>query len=147
MQMKYAIFSDIQKTCPNNRTGFIYQQGQKDSNPRHLVLETNVLPTELYPYIIKLSSPSRARTYDPPVNSRLLYHWAIEDYSWFRQPPTFPGRLQPSIIGRLCLNLRVRYGYGCLPQSHYHRKFSTPSKLNKEFLSSPKSFLVKPSTY
>ena len=26
-------------------------QGQKDLNPRHLVLETNALPTELYPYI------------------------------------------------------------------------------------------------
>ena len=29
------------------------KQGQKDSNPRHLVLETNALPTELYPYIIR----------------------------------------------------------------------------------------------
>ena len=26
-------------------------QGQKDSNPRHAVLETAALPTELYPYI------------------------------------------------------------------------------------------------
>ena len=26
-------------------------QGQEDSNPRHLVLETNVLPTELCPYL------------------------------------------------------------------------------------------------
>ena len=26
-------------------------QGQKDSNPRHLVLETNALPAELYPCI------------------------------------------------------------------------------------------------
>ena len=25
-------------------------QGQEDSNPRHPVLETGVLPTELYPY-------------------------------------------------------------------------------------------------
>ena len=25
-------------------------QGQKDSNPRHAVLETAALPTELYPY-------------------------------------------------------------------------------------------------
>ena len=29
---------------------FIWQ-GQKDLNPRHLVLETNALPTELYPYM------------------------------------------------------------------------------------------------
>ena len=27
-------------------------QGQKDSNPRHAVLETAALPAELYPYII-----------------------------------------------------------------------------------------------
>ena len=27
-----------------------FWQGQKDSNPRHPVLETGVLPTELYPY-------------------------------------------------------------------------------------------------
>ena len=27
-------------------------QGQKDSNPRHAVLETAALPTELYPYIM-----------------------------------------------------------------------------------------------
>ena len=26
-------------------------QGQKDLNPRHVVLETTALPTELYPYI------------------------------------------------------------------------------------------------
>ena len=26
-------------------------QGQKDSNPRHVVLETTALPTELYPFI------------------------------------------------------------------------------------------------
>ena len=28
----------------------------------------------------KSSSPSRARTYNPSVNSRVLYHWAIEEY-------------------------------------------------------------------
>ncbi len=41
----------------------------------------------------------------------------------FRQPLTFPGRLQPSIISRLRLNRRVRHGYGCFPQAHRHRKF------------------------
>ena len=29
------------------------------------------------------SSPSWARTNNPTVNSRVLYHWAIEDYSFF----------------------------------------------------------------
>lgn len=26
-------------------------------------------------------SPNRIRTYDPTVNSRLLYHWATEEYN------------------------------------------------------------------
>ena len=30
---------------------FHFWQGQKDLNPRHVVLETTALPTELYPYI------------------------------------------------------------------------------------------------
>ena len=29
-------------------------QGQKDLNPRHAVLETAALPTELYPYMVGL---------------------------------------------------------------------------------------------
>ena len=29
--------------------------------------------------VFKSSSPSRARTYNPSVNSRVLYHWAIEE--------------------------------------------------------------------
>ena len=28
-----------------------FWQGQKDLNPRHVVLETTALPTELYPFI------------------------------------------------------------------------------------------------
>ena len=31
-------------------------QGQKDLNPRHAVLETAALPTELYPYIVFLKT-------------------------------------------------------------------------------------------
>ena len=33
-------------------------------------------------FLMQKSSPSRARTYNPSVNSRVLYHWAIEDYSF-----------------------------------------------------------------
>ena len=29
-------------------------QGQKESNPRHAVLETAALPAELYPYVVGL---------------------------------------------------------------------------------------------
>ena len=38
-----------------------------------------------------------------------------------RQPPIFPGRLQPSIVGRVSLNHRVRDGNGCYPDAHRHR--------------------------
>ena len=33
--------------------------------------------------VIYSASPSRARTYNPAVNSRVLYHWAIEDCGKF----------------------------------------------------------------
>ena len=32
----------------------ILWQGQKESNPRHAVLETAALPAELYPYVVGL---------------------------------------------------------------------------------------------
>ena len=35
-------------------TPLFFWQGQKDLNPRHPVLETGVLPTELYPYSVDL---------------------------------------------------------------------------------------------
>ena len=35
---------------PPKRAACRFWQGQNDSNARHLVLETNALPTELYPY-------------------------------------------------------------------------------------------------
>ena len=40
----------LQKT-DTFRHPFLSWQGQKDLNPRHVVLETTALPTELYPYI------------------------------------------------------------------------------------------------
>ena len=49
---------------------FLFWQGQKDLNPRHAVLETAALPTELYPYIH--GGPSGTRTPDQPVMSRWL---------------------------------------------------------------------------
>ena len=83
-----------------------------------------------------------------------------------RQPLTFPGRLQPSIISRLCLNRRVRYGYGCFPSvwvrvfptdasppESFSGTFPAPSKpntvsySNQTFLTSYLFFSVKPSTY
>ena len=60
--------------CNKKRTPLLrcsFWQGQKGSNPRHAVLETAALPTELYPYI-KFGGPSGTRTPDRPVMSRLL---------------------------------------------------------------------------
>ena len=58
----------------------ILWQGQKESNPRHAVLETAALPAELYPYQLEVpgvgrkrfGGPSRARTVDRAVMSRVL---------------------------------------------------------------------------
>ena len=67
--------------------------------------------------LIKLFSANgdgEIRTLDPllarQVLSQLSYAPVI---IW--QPPTFPCRLQHSIIGRLGLNHRVRDGNGCVP--------------------------------
>ena len=46
-----VLFYSEQKTPATKVTG-VFWQGQKDLNPRHAVLETAALPTELYPYII-----------------------------------------------------------------------------------------------
>ena len=35
----------------NPHDSWLFWQGQKDSNPRHAVLETAALPAELYPYL------------------------------------------------------------------------------------------------
>ena len=46
-------------------TGF--WQGQKDSNPRHAVLETAALPAELYPFILLPRSPGALLLYQKTV--------------------------------------------------------------------------------
>ncbi len=70
----------------------------RDSNSRPPACKAGALPTELIPHIK------------------------------IRQPPAFPGRLQPSIIGRFGLNHRVRDGYGCFPKTHRHRKYFVVSQ-------------------
>ena len=40
----------LDKKIPRTTFSEFFWQGQKDSNPRPLVLETSTLPTELYPY-------------------------------------------------------------------------------------------------
>ena len=50
----------------------------------------NRLTKEPIYLVIKLNSPSRARTYNITVNSRALYHWAIEDYFLIQQIEEVP---------------------------------------------------------
>ena len=57
-----------------------------------------------------------------------------------RQPPTFPCRLQHSIIGRPGLNHRVRDVDGCFPWAHRHRKSLA---LNEKLASSFRDKLVR----
>ena len=50
----YLIPSAHQNKKTSRLAGLLFWQGQKDSNPRHPVLETSVLPTELYPCITEI---------------------------------------------------------------------------------------------
>ena len=57
--------------------------------------------------------------YEIRTRDLLLARQALSQLSYtpigIWQPPTLPGRLQPSTIGRLGLNHRVRDGNGCVP--------------------------------
>ena len=56
------------------------------------------------------------RTLDPLLARQVLSQLSYAPFfSFIRQPPALPYRLQYSTIGRLSLNHRVRDGYGCLP--------------------------------
>ena len=50
-QLNYRAIYNIWNTV--NYCFFMWQ-GQKESNPRHAVLETAALPAELYPYMVGL---------------------------------------------------------------------------------------------
>ena len=58
-----------------------------------------------------------------PYKKFFLYRITDNSLKKIRQPPIFPGRLQPSIVGRISLNLRVRDWNGCDPDAHRHRKY------------------------
>ena len=56
------------------------------------------------------------RTLDPLLARQVLSQLSYAPFfSFIRQPPALPYRLQYSTIGRLSLNLRVRDGYACFP--------------------------------
>ena len=71
---------------------------------------------------------SYSRPKPPVFSERLGRHTTLWLSSFIRRPPILPCRLQHSTFGRLRLNRRVRYGYGCSPPAHYHRiSFTYPS--------------------
>ena len=55
----------------------ILWQGQKDSNPRHVVLETTALPTELYPYVWRRGWDSNPR----PLSESLVFKTSSLNHS------------------------------------------------------------------
>ena len=60
------------------------------------------------------SGDGEIRTLDPLLARQVLSQLSYAPILIW-QPPTFPYRLQYSIIGRLRLNLRVRDVDGCFP--------------------------------
>ncbi len=79
---RLSLFTQSKKKKHRLNRCFSFWQGQKDLNPRHAVLETAALPTELYPYVVAMycatarftenGGPSGTRTPDRPVMSRML---------------------------------------------------------------------------
>ena len=90
-----------------------------------------------------VSSPSWARTNNPPVNSRMLYHWAIEDQSSFCFLKSFRTPLLPepskSHISSEIFFLPTSFQ---LPSIFLRLPRSLVSRFHFSFL-----FLIKPSTY
>ena len=68
-------------------------------------------------FFISWLSPVGSRGLEPPTSrlSGVRSNQLSYDPFLIWQPPTFPYRLQHSIIGRLRLNLRVRDVNGCFP--------------------------------
>ena len=66
----------------------LYQWPQRESNSCYRRERAMSWPldhgaqTLYHLFADKENSPSRARTYNTSVNSRVLYHWAIEEYFW-----------------------------------------------------------------
>ena len=75
----------------------------------------------------QLNGDGEIRTHDPLLARQVLSQLSYAPIK-IPQPPTFPSRLQLSIIGRLSLNHRVRDVDGCFPWTHRHRKVLIISK-------------------
>ena len=65
-------------------------------------------------HVSMLRGDGEIRTLDPLLARQVLSQLSYTPIG-IRQPPTFPCRLQHSIIGRLSLNHRVRDENGCVP--------------------------------
>ena len=85
----------------------------------------------LFLFLIWKNSPSRARTYNNSVNSRVLYHWAIEDHLRFLCKYTCINGV--AVTERLCLEVTYNTSYknkGLYLQNRYRTIFHLLSKLS-----------------
>ena len=55
------------------------RSGSCSPTPYHLAKSPYLIIFASFFFMIQMNSPSRARTYNNSVNSRVLYHWAIEE--------------------------------------------------------------------
>ena len=111
-----------------------------------------------------LSSPSRARTYNNSVNSRVLYHWAIEENVLLRKPtweysafPAVPSNSSKGIPSKP--NTTARFALCCIIIMHNFKSLHPASAVNastvfqanlnlsSSIVSLSCAFSDKPSTY
>ena len=140
---------------------YLWKKADKRTRTVNLLI-TNQLLCQLSHIGINKNSPSRARTYNPSVNSRMLYHWAIEDYIWGAYSSTMLSacpihhassrlhyvstRCMTFVIYSLCLSDIWMQAF--ISAIHSSCMIHVPSKHHTK--SSFQSFLhslVKPSTY
>ena len=89
---------------PRSYSVLKYWQGQKDSNPRHAVLETAALPTELYPFR-KMAEKMGFEPMLPLSNTNGLANRPLQpleyfsmNYSWRRGWDSNPRSLAGSLV-------------------------------------------------
>ena len=91
------------------------------------------------PYYFLRSSPSRVRTYDPPVNSRMLYRWAIEDHFYFVSGSHLLSRAVSSQVSSAACVLTVVFGMGT---GVSHRRIATGNFMLFQAPSKPNMYLL-----
>ena len=115
-----------------------------DSNSWPPACKAGALPTELHPRFSISILNVLFVSFFKYWCYQLIYIMKCSRIFFFLiwQPPTFPCRLQHSIIGRSSLNRRVRDVYGCFPRTHRHQK-SFLVILDNQTVKQPLLFLLE----